>query len=439
MILSTLALLTAVQAGGPTVHTPAEWREDLAHLVGQVRTKHPLPYRYGASEQEFSRAVDDLAAKLEHYSDGRIVLEIFRVFAMLDDSHSEPYWNTIRPELIDMRVVPLRFRHMTDGVHVTQSMTSHRRLLGAKLVEIEGRPVDEVLTTAMEYMSGDNDLRRRTVAIEVVLTRPGVLHALDLCESQDEVTCRLELPNGDDEVVRLGSLDGPSFPPPLENEASVSPRVGEWSKRRWEHVNDQSSLPLWQQDRGRRYWFEYLEDQRLLYMRFKRVMHDPAEDFDAFTDRLFEFIERHDVEKLVVDMRKNRGGYGNIGLRFVERISEHELGRKGRLFVIVGRGTKSAAPVFGLRLELEAEPIFVGERSGGRPTPFGRTFPITLPNSGVAVRCASLVFKLTPVPDPRKCFAPDLEVELSIDAFRSNRDPALQAVIDYGSRDDRPH
>ena len=73
MLFPALLFAAASLANGPTIHSPEEWSEDLAHLVEEVRGKHPVPYLFGANENEFLDAVDDLAERIPTLSDGRIV------------------------------------------------------------------------------------------------------------------------------------------------------------------------------------------------------------------------------------------------------------------------------------------------------------------------------------------------------------------------------
>ncbi|MFT5052668.1 MAG: C-terminal processing protease CtpA/Prc [Chlamydiales bacterium] len=177
-----------------------------------------------------------------------------------------------------------------------------------------------------------------------------------------------------------------------------------------------------------------LEDGRIVMEIFPvfALLDDPAESFDAFTDRLFAFAEENDIERIVIDMRKNCGGYGRFGLRFVERIAQHELGKEGNLFVILGRGTKSATPFFAQRLSVAASPLFVGEQSGGRPTPVGNTFPIDLPHSAVGLRCGGRLFQLTSELDLGKTILPDIPALATMESFRANEDPVLAAAIEHG-------
>lgn len=414
---------------GPTLHTVEEWRADLAHIVQQVKSRHPMPFHFGASKDEFDREVESLNGRIPALTDARIILEIFRVFGMLADSHSEPYWNTIPGDLIDMRVVPVRFYEFSDGIFVTHAQKSHEDLLGARLMRVGGRAIDQVVKEASPYMSGDNDARRRSLVAEIVLARPRILNALGLGSLDAGIEYEFETTDGKRLKESLPLLDGPSFPPPLETEASVLIQGATWSTHKWEGANGPGTLPLWMQDRGRLYWTEPLQGGKTLYLRIARVVDDPNETFDDFTKRFFEDVDRTRPERLIIDLRKNRGGVVRFGLAFVEALGKHRLGQQGRLYVLMDRGSKSGAPLFAHRIELAAKPTFAGEPSGGRPASFGNTFQIQLPNSKVSVRCAGQSFMASETLDERRTFMPSIKPAYNFADFKANRDPVIAAIL----------
>jgi hypothetical protein len=79
-------------------------------------------------------------------------------------------------------------------------------------------------------------------------------------------------------------------------------------------------------------------------IQFDGVRNDPGETLAAFSERLNGFIESNDVDRPVMDLRWNNGG--NMGLvqpLLLSIISNKKVNQRGRLFVILGRRTFSAA------------------------------------------------------------------------------------------------
>jgi C-terminal processing protease CtpA/Prc len=108
-----------------------------------------------------------------------------------------------------------------------------------------------------------------------------------------------------------------------------------------------------------------------------------------------------------------------------------ELDRDGRLFVIVDRGTFSAAVSLASDLQRETHAVFVGEPTGGAPNSPGDPAHVKLPASGIVVRISTLFWYGSDPRDPRAFIAPDLPAMPSWADWIGHRDPALAAIDGY--------
>jgi hypothetical protein len=198
---------------------------------------------------------------------------------------------------------------------------------------------------------------------------------------------------------------------------------------------DAGPPPLWRRDYGRLYSLEYLEAPRVVYACFRSVMDDSTETLADFTRRLFEFIDSHPVEALVIDVRENHGGNNFLARPLARRIETSErVNRRGKLFVITGRETFSACQNFCNWLDQRTEVIFVGEPTGSRPNFVGEGNSIVLPYSGLVANASSRLWQDSVSEDARVWIAPDLVAQMTSDDYRSNRDPALATILAYLQR-----
>src|SRR4029079_11282282 len=150
---------------------------------------------------------------------------------------------------------------------------------------------------------------------------------------------------------------------------------------------------------------------------------------ESFCNRLLTFINSNQVENLIVDLRLNRGGNGDFNRPILRTlIKADKVDQKGKLFVIIGRSTWSAAQFLVNNLEDYTEAIFVGEPTGGKRNSYGDSRRITLPNSGVTVRVSTLWWQ-EDERDKRQWKAPDISAELTFDDYRNNVYPALPAIL----------
>jgi hypothetical protein len=100
----------------------------------------------------------------------------------------------------------------------------------------------------------------------------------------------------------------------------------------------------------------------------------------------------------------------------------------GKLFVLMGRRTWSAAQMLLCELEQYTQARFVGEPSASRGNIYGDSNKITLPNSKVTVRVSTLYWQYWHPRDDRSWIEPHVPAALTFEAYRQGRDPALEAV-----------
>ena len=199
----------------------------------------------------------------------------------------------------------------------------------------------------------------------------------------------------------------------------------------WRAWNEQSPtpLPLSMKDTETYYWFEYLESEKTVYVQYNRIEPTDEENPGEFVSRLEEFIESNQVETLILDIRLNRGGDNSLNRPLLHYLIRNtEINQTGRLFVLVGRSTFSAAMMLSVDIERHTNAIFVGEPTGSKPNHYGDSRKVQLPNSGITVRLSSLEWQYSRPSDDRPWIAPHIRVEYLSSHFEENDDPVFQAV-----------
>jgi hypothetical protein len=206
----------------------------------------------------------------------------------------------------------------------------------------------------------------------------------------------------------------------------------------WVDARDASdkATPLWLKgDVRKSYWFEYLEEKRTVYFRFNEILNKKEESIFTFADRLSDFIADNDVNLLVVDLRWNDGGDNQFTRPILRSIIQsRKIDKRGKLFVIIGRRTFSAAQTFVNELEMYTNVLFVGEPTAEKVNNYGDTYKIKLPNSRITVKASFIRFQQMDQRDTRQWTTPHLRTALTSEDYRNNSDPAMQAVFSYALR-----
>ncbi|HEX8140310.1 MAG TPA: tetratricopeptide repeat protein [Pyrinomonadaceae bacterium] len=372
------------------------------------------------TREQFEAAIKRLDERIPALARHQIIVEMARIVAqvgMIGDGHTSlplvPPPHEGAPFKIGFRQYPLKLYLYSDGLFVQSAASECAPVVGARVVKIGQASAEQAFKAASEIVSRDNEMTP-TDRVPPLLTIPEVLHALGLIENMEKA--RFTFQSGGKETT-------------LE----LSP-VADARKIKWVDARESASpAPLWLKDPHNNYWFEYLTGSRTLYFRYKGVSDNPSgESLRDFFKRLFAFIEEHAVDRLVIDMRLNRGGNAVLSWPLIYGIIRSDkINQKGKLFTIIGRETFSAGSQTAAWLGLHTRMTFVGEPTGGGVNVYGNHVSIVLPRSGIEVFVSPYYFQNTYPWDERPWIAPHITAELSSEDYRRNNDPALSAILKY--------
>jgi hypothetical protein len=399
-----------------------KWREDLRHMAREMEARHKNLFHTTTREQ-FEGAVRRLHERIPALARHQIIVEMARIAASVGDGHTNVA--PTRDPKIGFRTLPVKLYLFEDGMFVRAAERAHAELLGARVVKIGEATPEEALARTREIVGRDNEMGVRFFA-PLLLAMPEVLHALGLSEGPEAARFTVEK-NGRRQTVML-KPSGPADLLPPDTDLSWLPKEG------WVDMRDAAPTPLWLKDPKNKFWFERLPNSKAVYAQVNEVNNKTDESLADFSKRLLAFVESNDVDRLVLDLRLNRGGNGGLLRPLLVGLVRSKVNQRGRLFVLMGRSTWSAAQFLLNRLEGLTDVLFVGEPSGSKGNHYGDSRRITLPNSGVTVRVSVYYWQEWEPWDARPWTAPHVTAELSSEDYRAGQDPALKAALAYATR-----
>jgi hypothetical protein len=180
--------------------------------------------------------------------------------------------------------------------------------------------------------------------------------------------------------------------------------------------------------------FEVRDDSlRTVFVRIRQIVDPPGgESMAGFVARVFARVDSIDSRRLILDLRRNGGGNNYLNQPLVHALIQRATRYPtGRLFVLVDRGTFSAAMSLAAALERETRALFVGEPTGGAPNAPGDPGRVRLPASGLVARISTVQWDGSDPRDTRPAIFPDLPVSLTWADWLARRDLALDAIEGY--------
>lgn len=373
----------------------SRWVNDITYLEKTLPRVHKNLY-FHLSEEELHRQLKELKDKVPGYTDQQIEIELSIILAGIGDTHTG---SSIGAEYR----YPLEFHWFAEGIYITGANKEYMELLDARVITINGQKIEEVVNKLKPVLGAANESWFKTQII-YYLPLPDVLQYFGV-STTDEIELEVELANGEGKMVTLKPI---SYKEYVAAERPAGP------------------VPLYRSHPDENYWYEYLEDEKTVYLNYNSCQQMRDKPFEIFAKEFWDFVKGHEVEKLVLDIRDNRGGSSSILEPFIKEVKKSSFNRPGRLYVIIGRDTFSSAVLNAVRLKKDTEAFFVGEATGGEPNHYGEVKQFKLPNSEKPIRYSTKYFKW--VDEDINTLEPDQVIEESFTAYREGTDPVMEWI-----------
>jgi hypothetical protein len=398
----------------------AQWREDLRFMAAKLRTTHKNVF-HAVSEAAFDSAVASLDARIPSLRREEIIVGMARIVAMIGDGHTNIY--PTRDAAIAFHAYPVSLYYFRDGLFIRAARRDHAALVGARVTRIGRVSTDSAYALIRTMVGRDNEQGARFF-VPTLMVMPEILTAFGIATSADSVPLEVE----QDGRRRIAWLRAPG---PIDMMTADTDRS--WRHREgWIDARDTTRVreALWLRDEPDSLLrLTVLPSARAVYVRINKVGDTPGESLEQFSRRVFATVDSVRAERLIIDLRMNRGGDGTLLRPFEIAAVKSRVNKPGGLFVLMGRSTWSAAQFLLDFLETYTDATFVGEPSASRGNAYGDSRKITLPNSGITVRASVFWWQDWHPLDARPWIAPTIAVEPTFDDYRANRDPVLEAAL----------
>jgi tetratricopeptide (TPR) repeat protein len=396
------------------------WRSDLQLLNREIKRRGYHLFPRTGTEGDFDTAVKNLRDSIPQLTDSQVIVELAKLMRRVGDGHTG-LLGGLRAEFLQN--LPVQFYLFEEGLFIISADPKYKDLIGSQILKFGNRTPDEIVKGLEPIINRDNEIWIKEVA-PYRMRNLSLLNALGLIPDAGKVSLTIRGLDGKERIVSLAT-DPTQF-----NIWNVKPKT-------WPTLAQTlpGPAPLYLKSPETAYWFEYLPDNKTVYFGFNSIANDPKESLADFTSRLFRFINEKDVEKLVIDLRWNNGGNTTLLTPIVQGLIKNErINHRGKLFVVIGRRTFSAAQNAATFIERYTNAIFVGEPTGSSPNFVGEEHPFTLPYSKLVVNVSDLYWESAFPQDRRVWIAPQIYLPPTFEAYRTNRDTALEAIISYKAK-----
>lgn len=399
--------------------TAIQWQEDLKFLQETVHKDYSSLF-VKTTPEAFNAKVKILHEAIPSLQDHEIVVGIAKIVSSFKYGHTDI---SFRKDPFTFSQLPFNLYKFNDGVYIQGTHKDYQNALGAKVLAIESITIKKALEAIYPVVPVENNQYFKAFGINY-LKFPEVLHAQRITSTlKSSIELTLEKDGKTFKQTFMALPKGERVPVSY----SLVKEDGDWLEAR-----DQNSTPNYLKHLDKIYYYEYLADEKTVYVRHSQIQDDPSETIPEFYDKVFDFIDNNDVDKLVIDVRLNGGGNNYKNKPIITGIIETEkINKVGKLFVILGRRTFSACQNLVNEMSNYTNAVFVGEPTSENVNFFGDNRTVTLPNSKIPTFLSFAWWQDKPQWEGAEWLAPHIAVDMSFKEYNTNIDPVLKAALDF--------
>jgi tetratricopeptide (TPR) repeat protein len=385
------------------------WSRDLTYLENRINELLYVPNQ-AISQTDLSKEILAIKTNIVSLTDEQIVFKIMKLFGALGSGH-----NIIIPTSPNkgaLKKLPVQFYQFNDGLFIVDAEKGFEKWIGYKVDLIENTAAEAALQKTNAINARDNDMQTLWLG-PYYLELPDVLKGLGIIKDANQVTLTLSDKEGTSEKVTMHPVawQFTGFPilPKLKTE----------------------NQPMFLSKTEAFYWSKTLPEQNAMYVQFNLVAQKKELTLMDFNLKLREDIKQSNSQNLIFDLRFNSGGDGSLYPPMLKTLIEFEIiNPNGKLFVLMGRGTFSAAQNLLSEITKFTNAILVGEPSRSKPSFIGESGWFKLPYSGLLGIVASQYHQTTKAEDHRKWITPHIPVGLSSTDYFTGNDKALNVIME---------
>ncbi len=353
--------------------SPDAYAGDAKHL------RQLLPKLEGSFTSEtratFEARCDSLIERSQTLSPWTFDMAVCEAVAAADNAH------TITKVLPRLPAPAIRVDWFDDGLHVLRSAVTQPVLVGARIEEIEGTPIDQVAAQVEAALPGPPSRRRALGA--ALLTSSGALAGLNLVRDAGTLSLGYRIGGGDLLHCQLDSVSEEEISQVYPTDDPLRSLVSE-SELDWEQLLDLApGIPIsLRPPINKNLWAPRIAPS-VSYLRLSHLSQTSNPSTDSWLEEILERLERRRPGGVAIDLRACTGGDYTVAVEFCQQLSQ----TIDRIAILVGKFTFSAGIVVAalLRGHGQSRTRIFGQPIGDREKFWAEGGVLVLPRTRLGV------------------------------------------------------
>jgi hypothetical protein len=306
------------------------WQHDVAYLARELPLVH-VDGLTGTSRSAWDAAASRLESEVPALSNGQVIVGMARMVAMLRDDETQL---TMPPS----PVYPFAAQWIGGQLYLVDVPSADRKLLGARLVAVDGHPTSLVLAQLRREIDYQDPGLARAWEADY-LNDAHLLNWLGMTRSQVKASFTLDLVGGHERTLSLTAIDT----------NRQHPRIV--------HV----PVPLYAEHQNVPYWMRTLTAQRAVYLKYNDCLDNDG--FQRLVAQALRVLRRHPAYRLIIDLRDNGGGDSQPFQALINDIrADPALNRPGKVIGLINGLTDSSAREDAYSLGHQTKALLIGQQ-----------------------------------------------------------------------------
>lgn len=346
------------------------WKEDLEIYKKGLEQKH-IDIYHSINKEDFLEEWFKIYNNVESLSDFEVILKLMRLTRRINDGHT-----AVSLRNTSTHRFPFEIEWIENKWYVVKTLNKNKKILKTTLESINGIPIDSVthkISEIAQFVENEYSLKDRTGSY---VTIAELLFNLNLIDSTNETTFSFRNNN---ELIQLDLNT-------ITNDI-------------WENSNLSIvtlTVPEITQPNGvnRDLWFTSISDTKAVYINFES--YPTFEEMQVFGKQLVTYIQKNQIKKVIIDMRKNGGGDLYVGtvLAYALNLAD-SIDWKNGVFLLTSNKTFSAATSNAALFKQLLNAKIVGQPTGSNPNGYQDMDSFILPNSKLVITYSKRLFRLS--------------------------------------------
>ncbi len=383
------------------------WVEDIEFFREKLSLRYLRIPLAAIKKSDLNQVIDELISKVDQLSTNQIITELTKIIALLGDAHSNvEYWDGL--------FYPIRFRIIGGDVYIVDAYKPFEDMMFSRVVKINGVPIEDVIEKLSTVIPHENDYWvLAELSSKLVYSR--YMYGLGIIDNQTETIFSVEKDGeAKDYTVPVYTFD--------QEEDLVNYNLEDTIMGRFE----------------KNYLYSYNPENKTIYFQYNSCVDMKDLLFVDFFKDMDETIRSNDVEKIIVDLRNNGGGYRETLDPFTRELGRYvEDNPSLKVYTLIGHPTISAAMFAIYEINKVApQAITVGVPTGGSLVMYADMERHQLPNSqiwffySIDFWHSTSQFTYRNPGQDTFTFIPDVELSPTIEDYINHNDVVLNYALE---------